>query len=305
MTYTIVGLGELLWDLLPNGKQLGGAPANFAYIAHLLGDHAVVASRIGEDNPGVEAMARLEQLGLSVSQVQLDRERATGTVEVSLDERGEPSYRSSNDVAWDHLEWTAEWEELSGTADAVCFGSLAQRSPKSRDTILRFLQNMRPDSLRLFDVNLRHAFFSADLLRNSIEHSTAVKLNETEMPQMNDLLQLGGRGTHAFAHRLIQVFDLQLVAITRGSRGSVIVTPDEIVDQAGEPAEVVDTVGAGDAFGAALVHQFLRKRSLEEISAVANRVGGWMTTQSGATPTITAAAVLQEIAFKTNQDLSS
>lgn len=296
MTYTTVGLGELLWDLLPSGKQLGGAPANFAFISHLLGDEAVVASRIGDDSLGVEAVARLEQLGLPISHVQLDPERATGTVEVSLDEQGEPTYRSSNDVAWDRLEWSTEWEQLSGAADAVCFGSLAQRSPRSRQTILRFLENMPRDSFRLFDVNLRHSFFSAELLRDSIEHSTAVKLNEAEMPKMNDLLQLGGRGTHAFAHRLIQVFDLQLVAITRGPRGSVIVTPDEIVDQSGEPAEVVDTVGAGDAFGAALVHQFLRGRPLEEISSVANRVGAWMTTRSGGTPTISAEA-LQAIAF--------
>lgn len=274
----------MLWDLLPTGPQLGGAPANFAYVCHLLGDEGVVASRVGPDDLGANAVNRLRQLGLSSACVQLDQNYPTGTIRVTFGDDGEPRYEGTHDAAWDHLEWTPEWNEMAGTADAVGFGTLAQRSPTSRETIRTFLNNTRPDAFRLFDVNLRHSHFTPELLRESLDLANAVKLNETEMPRMNDLLGVGSRHAHAFAHRLIQVFDLQLVAITRGAHGSVMVTPDDVVDHPGIPAEVVDTVGAGDAFGAAMTHQFLRGRPLEEISQFANRVGSWMATQRGATP---------------------
>lgn len=281
--YTIVGLGELLWDLLPSGPQLGGAPANFAYICHLLGDSAAVASRVGSDLLGDDAIGRLRQFRLSPDSIQRDEIHPTGTIRVSLDVHGEPTYEGTHDAAWDHLEWTTEWSELAATTDAVGFGTLAQRSHGSRTTIRNFLEGMGPNAFRLFDVNLRHSHLNAQLLRDSLDLANSVKLNEAEMPRMNDLLGLGGRNTHAFAHRLIQVFDLQLVAITRGAHGSVMVTPDEIVEHRGIPATVVDTVGAGDAFGAAMTHHYLRGHPLEEVSEFANRVGAWMTTQTGAT----------------------
>lgn len=291
--YNIVGLGELLWDLLPTGPQLGGAPANFAYVCHLLGDSAVVASRVGSDPLGDDAIGRLRQFGLPPNLIQRDENRPTGTIRVTLDAHGEPTYEGTHDAAWDHLEWTTEWNELAASADAIGFGTLAQRSPSSRTTIRNFLECMRPDAFRLFDVNLRHSHFTAALLRDSLDLASAVKLNESEMPRMNDLLGLGGRNTHAFAHRLIQVFDLQVVAITRGAHGSVMVTPDEIVEHPGIPAHVVDTVGAGDAFGAAMTHHFLRGHPLEEVSEFANHVGAWMTTQTGATPVLVDQSLLE------------
>jgi fructokinase len=247
----------------------------------------VIASRVGRDELGAEAIERVKTLGLTTDFIQFDDAHPTGTIRVTLNEAGEPSYEGTHDAAWDHLEFAQEWQDLAASADAVCFGSLAQRSVESRETILNFLDDTPAETFRLFDVNLRHSDFTADHLRASLDRATAAKLSEEEQAPMNEMLGIGGRSTHAFAHRLIQVFDLQLVAITRGARGSVIVTADDIVEHPGVPADVVDTVGAGDAFGAALAHHFLRGRPVEEISEFANQVGSWMTTQHGATPLVT------------------
>ena len=284
--YMIVGLGELLWDVLPAGRQLGGAPTNFAYVSRLLGDQAIVASRVGSDEPGREALARLERFGLTTRYVQLDERRPTGTVKVEVDGKGQPSFTCTEDVAWDYLEWTPPWEELATQADAVCFGSLAQRSTQSRATIRRFLQGTRPDALRVFDVNLRHPGFSAEDLSRSLELARVVKLNSEELPRVGEMLKLGGRGEHAFANRLLQVFDLELVAVTRGEHGSLLVTGEEMIEHPGLRVAVADTVGAGDAFAAALVHYHLRRAPLEQTSEAANRMGAWVATQVGATPPV-------------------
>ncbi|MGB9178076.1 MAG: carbohydrate kinase [Pyrinomonadaceae bacterium] len=293
--YTIVGLGELLWDILPGGRELGGAPTNFAYVCGLLGDVAVVASRVGTDELGRDAIGRLERTGLTAEFLQVDDEHPTGTVLVKIDEGGQPSYTSRQDVAWDYLEWTGQWEELAGRADAACFGTLAQRAAQSRSTIKKFLRAMRRDSLRLFDVNLRHSFLSAELLAESLELSTAVKLNDKEVPRVSEMLALGVYEEQAFARRLMRDFNLQMVVITRGARGSLIVSEDETAEHSGFKVAVVDTIGAGDAFGAALVHYFLRRAPLAQISDRANRLGAWVATQAGATPAIKEGTLQQTI----------
>ena len=175
--HTIVGLGELLWDLLPSGRQLGGAPANFAYFASLLGDRGVVASRVGNDDLGRQAASRLRQLGSSTEYLQCDPTHATGTVEVRVDSAGQPQFEIARPVAWDFLEWTAAWKKLAEEADAVCFGSLAQRSPASRKTILQFLRSTQPNTLRVFDVNLRAPFYCREVLEASLQLSDVIKLN--------------------------------------------------------------------------------------------------------------------------------
>src|SRR5689334_7938829 len=165
--YTIIGLGELLWDLLPAGEQLGGAPANFAYTGTMLGDRGIVVSRVGNDALGRKALDRLRQAGLTTSHVQLDAERPTGTVEVRLGEQGKPSFVITENVAWDFLEWSAELADLANRADAICFGSLAQRSAQSRATIQRFIKAARRDTLTLFDVNLRAPSYTAEVMTQS------------------------------------------------------------------------------------------------------------------------------------------
>lgn len=289
--FTVVGLGELTWDLLPEGRRLGGAPTNFAYVASLLGDRGAVASRVGADALGREAVERLARAGLSADYVQVDREHPTGTVGVRIGAGGEAHYTVNQNSAWDHLEWTARWEELARRADAVCFGTLGQREPRARASVLRFLEAMRPTAVRVFDVNLRHSFFGAELLRDSLSRCDVLKLSAEELPRLCELLGAGAAGDEpAAARRLLEAHDLRLVALTRGARGSLLVgRGGERVEHAGFRVRVADTIGAGDAFAAALTHKLLRGASLAEASDAANRTGAWLTTQTGATPEVSPA----------------
>ena len=280
-----VGLGELIWDCLPGGKQLGGAPANFAYVSRLLGNESIVASRIGDDDLGGEARERLSALGVSTEYLQIDREHPTGTVRVRIDEQGEASFAVNENSAWDYLEWTGRWGELSGRADLICFGTLGQRHESARQTIIRFLGATRPDALRVFDVNLRHTFFNVEMLERSLELATVVKLNQPELFTLGRMLEINAETEERMARHLLEKFRLELVAITRGARGSLLVSHDETIDHPGVRVRVKDTIGAGDAFIAALAHYYLRRAPLADISEAANRMGAWVATQEGATPT--------------------
>lgn len=280
----IVGLGELLWDLLPAGKQLGGAPANFAYHASMLGNTGITASRVGADALGKEAIDYLTQLQLSTEYIQVDPTATTGTVAVQLSQSGEPSYTITTDVAWDFLEWTTAWQELANKTDAVCFGSLAQRSTQSRETIRQFLQNTRANALRVFDVNLRQSFYSPDLLAESFRLAHIAKLNEGELREIGNQSGVEATTDREIARRLLLDFDLQLLCVTRGDHGSLLVTEAETVEHDGYKVEVCDTIGSGDAFTATLIHYYLNGSSLREISDNANRVGAWVASQPGATP---------------------
>jgi fructokinase len=282
--FTVVGLGELLWDLLPAGKQLGGAPANFAYITSLQGDHGVVASRVGKDSLGREAIDKLRALHLSTDHVQLDPQRATGTVKVEIDGAGQPRYEIIEGVAWDFLDWTPGWRTLSQQADAVCFGSLAQRSAESRKTIRKFLQSTRPDAIKVFDVNLRQSFYSADVLASAMETADIVKLNHEELPRVMQLLGLDYDGDVSSAMRLREKKLLKLVCVTRGENGSVLADQRGTHAHEGFAVRVVDTIGSGDAFTAGLVHHYLRRSDLAEMNEAANRLGAWVASHAGAMP---------------------
>jgi fructokinase len=294
--YTVVGLGELLWDLLPTGRQLGGAPANFAYITSALGDEGLPASRLGQDELGADAVLRLTELGLPTSFVQEDSNHPTGAVQVEVDDKGQPRFEIAESVAWDFLEWTPEWRTLAAQADAVCFGSLAQRSHRSRSTIHRFLQAMRPNSLRMFDVNLRQSFYSAQILADSMKLATIVKLNHEELPIIMRLLDLEHREEESSAKRLVALYHLKLLCLTRGSGGSLLLSADARREHRGFSVKVVDTVGAGDAFTAGLVHEYLRGASLDQMNEVANRVGAWVASEAGATPVLKPGGVEQTLA---------
>jgi fructokinase len=289
MKRTIVGLGEILWDLLPAGRQLGGAPANFAYITTLLGNRGIPASRLGQDDLGREAMDRLQELGLETAFLQQDAHHATGTVRVKLDESGQPRFEISQSVAWDFLEWTPAWQELAAQADAVCFGSLAQRSAQSRFTIHNFLQATRPECLRIFDVNLRQGFYSAGILSQSMKVASIVKLNHEELPKIMQLLAADEKhhaagSEESSARQLIDLYQMRLVCVTRGSQGSLLVSATACDAHPGFRVKVADTVGAGDAFTASLVHEYLRGASLPEMNEAANHVGAWVASENGATP---------------------
>jgi fructokinase len=287
-TRVVVGLGELLWDLFPAGKQLGGAPANFAYITSLLGDEGIPASRLGEDDLSAEALQRLRELGLPTEFIQRDADHPTGTVKVEVDSSGQPRFEISQSVAWDFLAWTPQWQTLAQHADAVCFGSLAQRSEASRATIRGFLSVMRPEALRVLDVNLRQDFFTAKILAESMELASVVKLNHEELPRIMQLFDLEHSSRESLeessARRLLTTHHLDLVCVTRGTNGSILVSAHETSEHPGFKVKVADTVGAGDAFTAALVHGYLRRSPLAQINESANRVGAWVASQSGATP---------------------
>ena len=282
----VVGLGELLWDLLPSGKQLGGAPANFAYISSLFGARAVVASRVGVDPLADDAVQTLATLGLEDALVQRDSSHPTGTVGIEIDDHGQPTFTIFEDVAWDHIEWTPDWEKLAAQADAVCFGSLAQRSPDSRSTILRFLKSTRNDALRIFDVNLRQNYFSRGVLIESLTLADVVKLNDAELPVLLSTCGLPVRNELENARVLRQEFDLDLVCVTRGMHGSLLLSESESDAHPGYKVTVSDTIGAGDAFTATLAHLYAQEASLPSINTVANRVGSWVASLPGAMPRI-------------------
>jgi fructokinase len=288
----VVGLGEVLWDLLPERTCLGGAPANFAYIATLLGDQGIVASRVGEDSPGMEALGRMQELGLDISYVQRDWEHPTGTVKVELDAKGQARFEIAQPVAWDFLEWTPEWQHLAEKADAVCFGSLAQRSEKSRATIRRFVEAAPARAVKIFDVNLRQSYYSQEILAESMKAADIVKLNDEELPKIMSL-SLSHSSPQGFSHedeqssarRLMDSYELKLVCVTRGGRGSLLVRGQEASEHPGFRVKVADTVGSGDAFTAGLIHEYLRGAALEKMNEVANRVGAWVASEVGAMPT--------------------
>jgi fructokinase len=283
--YLTIGLGELLWDMFPEGKQLGGAPANFAYMTSLLGDEGVVASRVGTDALGRAAGRRLERLGVRATHLQLDPDHPTGTVKVSVDPAGQPTFDIAESVAWDFFAWTPEWRALAQRADAVCFGSLAQRCPQSRATVRSFLSALRPGSTRVFDVNLRQSFYDADTLSESAKLADIMKVNTDELAIVAKLLRIPFIYDELrAAHWLRDILGLKLVCITRGAKGSLIVSADETSEHPGYRIHVADTVGAGDAFTAALVYHYLRHASVPTLNEAANRMGAWVSSQVGATP---------------------
>jgi fructokinase len=284
MKKKVVGLGEVLWDMLPRGACLGGAPANFAYITTLMGDQGIVASRVGEDSRGLDALRRMEELGLDIDQVQTDRDHSTGVVKVDLDGDGQAQFEIKHPVAWDFLEWTSEWKQLAERADAVCFGSLAQRSERSRTTIRQFLTATLPGTVKVFDVNLRQTYYSREILSESMRLADIVKLNDDELPKIMKLMAEPHKDDLSSAKRLSRDYDLKVVCITRGGKGSLLVRGDDRSEHPGFRVRVADTVGSGDAFTAGLVHEYLHGASLDLMNEVANLVGAWVASEVGAMP---------------------
>ena len=293
---------------------LGGAPANFCVMAGQLGaslgDHSVLLSRIGRDVWGQQAIERLRSLPVDTGFMQVDPAAETGRVDVSFRD-GQPQYRIHDPAAWDFMEADGEWIALAARAGVLCFGSLAQRGPVSCAAILRLIAATSAGCVRIFDVNLRAPFYSAAVLANSLSLATVVKLNDEEVPRVLELLGLQGisrpdpgevnvasagvmldslhelhtESLRQSAQRLLDAFTgIDLVAITRGAHGSLLVRRNEWHTHPGFAVAVVDTIGAGDAFTAALAHSLLRGASLAELNEIGNRCGSWLATQSGAMP---------------------
>jgi fructokinase len=302
MDFNIVGIGEVLWDVLLTGTQLGGAPANFAYHAHALGARVNVITRVGNDAHGREIIQRFQKMGLPDSTVQIDEAAPTGTAKVTLSGNGLAHFTIQENVAWDSIATTPEALVVAREAHAICFGSLAQRCEPSRKTIQQLVAATAADALRVFDINVRQQFYSQDVIEQSLHLANVLKLNDDELPILAEMFNLRGPTDDHFPHkiepqkiepqieRLAHTFNLGLVALTRGANGSLLfqVSDEEQrwSDCASRPVNVIDTVGAGDSFTAALVLGLLRKMDLNEINTIANEVARYVCSQPGATPAL-------------------
>jgi fructokinase len=278
----IVGIGEVLWDLLPGGKQLGGAPANFACHAVALGADAHIVSRVGSDAHGDEVLTRLQRIGLPTDCIEIDPIAPTGTVSVAISAGGQPQFTIHENVAWDRMEGGERAQRVVDAARAVCFGTLAQRSETSRAAIRR-LVGRAGHALRILDVNLRQHFYSRDLIHESLSIANVLKVNDAELPLLAEMFGLRGN-TRAQMVELKERYALRAVACTRGKHGSLLFAAGTWSDHPGVPIEVVDTVGAGDAFTAAMALGLLFDWPLDITNHLANRVAAYVASCAGATP---------------------
>lgn len=281
--FILVGLGEILWDVLPDGKQLGGAPANFAYHAQAIGGQGVVVSCVGDDELGKEILSSLDELQLQRQYVSVDNSHPTGTVTVKLDEDGKPDYIIHENVAWDFIPFNSSLSVLAAQTAAVCFGSLCQRSPVSRKTIRSFLAATGADCIRVLDINLRQSYFNREIINTMLELSNVLKLNDEELAVVANLLGITGSETDILS-QLAERYALRLIALTRGASGSRLYAQGEDSNHQGFPAQIADTVGAGDSFTAAMTLELLNGKNLDTINKYANRVASFVCSQSGATP---------------------
>jgi fructokinase len=286
MQKTILAFGEVLWDLLPSGPVLGGAPCNFAYRINSLGDRAVMISRLGRDELGRKAALQLAALGLDTSCIQWDEARPTGTVKVSLDAQGAPDFTILPDAAYDQLAATDTLLGLAATADAVCYGTLIQRSWPAREALHRLLP-AAPKAIKLLDLNLRKHCYSGETLLAALERADILKLNEDEARYLAAFCQVDGAPLSAFCAQILERCLLSHCVVTLGERGVFAVSSrEERVYVPGFQVQVVDTVGSGDAFTAGFLHALLRGQSLAECCRLGNALGALVATQSGATQPI-------------------
>lgn len=287
----IVALGELLWDLLPSGRRAGGAPFNFAFHCNQLGHPAVIVSRVGDDDLGRELRDEVKRLGISDEFIQTDSEHPTGTVSVQVDEQGQPTYTIAENVAWDFIEWDEKLAELAKVARAVCFGTLGQRASRSRNTIGAFIPSTDSDCLAVCDINFRKPFLSKEVIDDSLRLADWLKANEQEAAELARSLDawpaeyIGGVGGY-WRQRLLPAIlsDKAVYAVTRGPNGCVVGDVRQDVDLPGIHVQVVDTVGAGDAFTAALLTQTLEGKPLVEAARFANAYSAVVCTKPGGTP---------------------
>jgi fructokinase len=272
----VLGIGEVLWDCFPDARRPGGAPANVAFHARQLGHDALLVSRVGRDEAGADLTRFLSEQDLDLRLLQTDEAHPTGTVRVDTSVADQPVFEIQDDVAWDHLEFEPGLEAAARSADAICFGTLAQRGERTRATIRRVLK-AAPDALRVYDVNLRQDYFDRETIEESLALSRAVKLNEGELARLAALFDVD-------ADHFGERFGIELLCVTRGARGCLLVSGDERVEAEAEPVKLADAVGAGDAFTAALISARLRGWPLTACARFANEIGGLVASHHGAMP---------------------
>lgn len=282
----VVGMGELLFDVFPTGKKIGGAPVNFAYHVGQLGIESLAISAVGNDELGREIMDILQEKRIN-NIVPLVAE-PTGIVQVTLDEKGVPSYEICEGVAWDNIPCNKELVEVAKSCRAFCFGSLAQRAEQSRNAINLFLDSMDSgdDALRIFDINLRQAFYSREIIEESLKKSNVLKINDDEFRTVGNMLGYDGEDFERGSRLLMERYGLKMVILTCGEIGSHIFYEGGSSFLPTPKVEIADTVGAGDSFTAAFVASLLSGKSIEESHRKAVEVSAYVCTQSGAMPII-------------------
>jgi fructokinase len=281
--HTIVGIGELLWDCFGETRCPGGAPANVAFHAAQLGAHGVVCSRVGCDEAGDALVAYLRARGIEPTTIQRDAEHPTGTVTVNMTQADHPSYVIHEHVAWDYMGFDAVLADVVRTASAVCFGTLAQRTPQTRQTVERCLDTSE-SAMIVYDVNLRPPWFTREVVEASLRRCHVVKLNEGEASVLSEMFGLSASGLANFATALCDRYNIRTICITRGADGCLAVSGGVRVDVPGRRVDVIDAVGAGDAFTAALVSGLLWRWPLERVARFANEVGALVASRPGAMP---------------------
>lgn len=284
MNNIIVGMGEALWDVLPEGKKIGGAPANFAYHVSQFGFDSRVVSAVGNDDLGDEILKVFKEKQLK-HQLQTVN-YPTGTVQVTLDDNGIPCYDIKEGVAWDNIPFTDDLKRLALSTRAVCFGSLAQRNEVSRTSINRFLDTM-PDGegqLKIFDINLRQGFFTKDIIRDSCQRCNVLKINDEELVAISRLFGYPGIDLQDKCWILLAKYNLKMLILTCGTNGSYVFTPGVVSFQETPKVPVADTVGAGDSFTATFTAALLKGKSVPEAHKLAVEVSAYVCTQSGAMP---------------------
>lgn len=286
MNDIVVGMGEALWDVLPEGKKIGGAPANFAYHVSQFGLPSCVVSAVGDDALGKEIIENFTSKGLN--QLIAEVPYPTGTVQVEIDPAGVPQYEIKENVAWDNIPYTAHLEMLAEKTKAVCFGSLAQRNVVSRNTINRFLDAMpqNEDTLVVFDVNLRQGFYNKEILCNSIKRCNILKINDEELVTVSRMFGYPGIDLQDKCWILLGKYNLKMLILTCGINGSYVFTPGNVSFQSTPKVEVADTVGAGDSFTAAFIASILKGKSVQEAHSTAVQTSAFVCTKKGAMPTL-------------------
>ncbi|MBP3288050.1 MAG: carbohydrate kinase [Muribaculaceae bacterium] len=286
MNNVVVGMGEALWDVLPEGKKIGGAPANFAYHVSQFGLTSCVVSAVGPDALGKEIQENLTSKGLNhlIAEVPYP----TGTVQVEIDQAGVPQYEIKENVAWDNIPYTSQLESLAKRTQAVCFGSLAQRNVVSRETINRFLDAMpqTEDSLVVFDVNLRQGFYNKEILCNSMRRCNILKINDEELVTVSRMFDYPGIDLQDKCWILLGKYNLKMLILTCGINGSYVFTPGNVSFQPTPKVDVADTVGAGDSFTAAFIASILKGKSVAEAHSIAVRTSAFVCTKDGAMPVL-------------------
>ena len=280
----VVGLGEVLWDVLPEGKKLGGAPANFAYHAgQFIGnDNTIAISAIGEDELAEETLVALRQHGLNDLLPKVPY--PTGTVQVQLDAQGIPTYDIKENVAWDNIPYDNDVKQIASSCRAVCFGSLAQRNVVSRATIHRFLDDTPADCLKIFDINLRQQFYTKEIIEGSFKRCNILKINDEELVIINRMFGFESLDMRTTCQQLLENYSLDMVVLTCGTNGSYVFTPNITSFQETPKVTVADTVGAGDSFTGSFCAAILNGKPIEEAHKIAVKVSAFVCTQNGAMP---------------------